>query len=74
MKPKEIEKYYDKVVKKKTPGLSKGFKYVRIVDYDLKERTSWGKGTVVLKENPYKKDDEYIKYAISQIEIIDEEE
>ncbi len=67
MTKEEVEKYFDQNIKISCPGIVKGWKEVRIIDYDFSKQTPNGKGIVIYKDVDRNKPK--ITCALSQIEL-----
>ena len=67
MTKEEVEKYFDQNIKISCPGIVKGWKEVRIIDYDFSKQTPNGKG--IVKYENVDRDASDVVCALSQIEL-----
>lgn len=68
MTPQEVIDNYDQIIKVFRSGIVCGWDYTQITDYNLKEKTPNGTGTVTTIR-PFSNKKFWIKQALSQIEL-----
>lgn len=64
----EIYQHMNQLIYIQTPGTKEGIQQARIIDYDPKISSPWGKGAIII-EFPNEPNKVQVKYSINQLEL-----